>query len=179
MCPTLRFTYEDYLQLPENCRYEIVDGDPFMVPAPTPNHQRVSRKLGRFLDDYVTERNLGEVFHAPCDLLLSDFDVVQPDIFYISNERMSIIKEKNIQGTPDLVVEIVCAGTAFRDRGIKQKLYARAGVKEYWIVDPEARTIDVMALGPHGYLLVRVYRKEETLQSPPLPGLAIPLGRIF
>ena len=80
MCPTLRFTYEDYLQLPENCRYEIVDGDPFMVPAPTPNHQRVSRKLGRFLDDYVTERNLGEVFHAPCDLLLSDFDVVQPDI---------------------------------------------------------------------------------------------------
>ncbi|PYV42837.1 MAG: Uma2 family endonuclease [Acidobacteria bacterium] len=157
MCPTLRFTYEDYLQLPENCRYEIVDGDPFMVPAPTPNHQRVSRKLGRFLDDYVTERNLG----------------------YISNERMSIIKEKNIQGTPDLVVEIVCAGTAFRDRGIKQKLYARAGVKEYWIVDPEARTIDVMALGPHGYLLVGVYRKEETLQSPPLPGLAIPLGRIF
>src|SRR5439155_25909252 len=124
-------------------------------------------------------RHLGEGITAPCDVMLCDRDVDQPAIFYSSNARMTIIKEKNIEGTPDLVVEIVCAGTAFRDAGIEQKLYARAGVKEYWIVDPEARTIDVMALGPHGYLLVGVYRKEETLQSPPLPGLAIPLGRIF
>ena len=179
MSTAIRFTYQDYLQLPEDRRYEIVDGELFMVPAPTPYHQRVSLKLEQLLYNHVTQRKLGEIFHAPCDLLVSEIDIVQPDIFYISIGRLSIIKEKNIQGTPDLVVEIVCAGTAFRDRGIKQKLYARAGVKEYWIVDPEARTIDVMALGPHGYLLVGVYRKEETLQSPPLPGLAIPLGRIF
>ena len=179
MSTAIRFTYEDYLQLPEDRRYEIVDGDLFMVPAPTPYHQRVSRKLGRFLDDHVSERKLGEIFYAPCDLLLTEFDVVQPDIFYVSTERLSIIKEKNIQGAPDLVVEILSKGTEQRDRGIKQKLYLRVGVKEYWIVDPDRRTIEVMTLGPEGYVPAGAYREQHTLQSPLLPGLTIPLARIF
>src|SRR5438093_13342515 len=151
MSTAIRFTYQDYLQLPEDRRYEIVDGDLFMVPAPSPYHQKVSLKLEHLLYDHVTSRKLGEIFHAPCDLLVSEIDIVQPDIFYISNGRLSIIKERNIQGAPDLIVEILSPGTEKRDRGIKQKLYACAGVKEYWIVDTEARSIDLMTPGPEGY----------------------------
>src|SRR5207247_11268640 len=106
--------------------YEIVDGDLFMVPAPTPYHQKISRKVERLLEDHVLAQGLGEIFDAPCDLLVSEIDIVQPDIFYISKGRLSIIKEKNIQGAPDLVVEILSPTTEERDRGLKQKLYARA-----------------------------------------------------
>jgi len=179
MSTAIRFTYQDYLQLPEDRRYEIVDGDLFMVPAPTPYNQKVSLKLEHLLYDLVTSRELGEIFHAPCDLLLSEIDIVQPDIFYISKGRLSIIKEKKIQGAPDLVVEILSPATEMRDRGIKQKLYTRAGVIEYWIVDPETRSIEVLTLGPEGYVLTGSYLEQQTLHSPLLTGLAIPLNEIF
>lgn len=179
MSTAIRFTYQDYLQLPEDRRYEIVDGDLYMVPAPVPYHQQVSRNLEYALHRYVSEHNLGEVLDAPCDLLLSETDVVQPDIFFIAKGRLAIIKETNIQGAPDLVIEILSPATERRDRGIKQKLYARVGVIEYWIVDPAAKTIEVFSLKSGGYERVGRYQLHEALHSPLFPDLSIPLSQVF
>ncbi|WP_447975037.1 Uma2 family endonuclease [Nitrospira sp. Kam-Ns4a] len=179
MPTAIRFTYQDYLQLPEDRRYEIIEGDLFMVPAPVPYHQQVSRNLGYCLHGFVSDRGLGEVFYAPCDLLLSETDVVQPDLFYISEAQRSIITDKNIQGAPELVIEILSPATAERDRGVKQKLYARAGVAEYWLVDTDAKTIEVLALREGQYHRAGLYARQDVLVSPLLPGLTIPLTKIF
>jgi len=106
-------------------------------------------------------------------------EVVQPDILYISRERSRIITEEEIQGAPDLVIEILSPATAERDRTYKKTLYARHGVKEYWIVDPGARSVEVFSLGEKGFELVKAYGADEVLTSPLLPGLAVPLKDVF
>jgi Uma2 family endonuclease len=169
----LRFTYQDYLQLPEDHRYEIVNGDPYRLSASTPSHQKVSRNLAFQLHQYVMEKDLGETLKAPCDVLLSETDVVQPDILFISKEHLSIIKETNIQGAPDLVVEILSPTSEKRDRGAKQKLYARAGVTEYWIVDPTAKTVEVLSLGETGYQGISLFNHADILRSPMFLDLSI------
>jgi len=179
MNTALRFTYQDYLQLSEDRRYEIVDGDLYMVPAPIPYHQKVSRNLEFQLHQYVQAHDLGEVFDAPCDVLLSQTDVVQPDILFVGKDRLSIIKEANIQGAPDLVVEILSPASEKRDRGAKQKLYARAGVIESWIVDPTAKTVEVFSLGEAGYQRINLFNHTDTLCSPLFPGLSISLSAVF
>jgi Uma2 family endonuclease len=176
---SLRFTYEDYLLLPEDRRYEIVDGDLFLTPAPTPYHQRVAKRLGFLLDSHVLENGLGEVFIAPCDVVLSRFDVLQPDIFFISGGRASIIGEKYISDAPDLVVEVLSPSTADRDRVAKSKQYARFGVVEMWIVEPGERAIEVFVNSSEGFRREAVFSGADVLRSPILPGLEIPLDRVF
>jgi Uma2 family endonuclease len=148
----VRFTYQDYLNLPEESRYEIIDGDLQMSPSPSTRHQRIVGKLYECLLATVRERGLGEVFIAPLDVVLSTADVVQPDVFFVSTERAAIVKEKGVFGAPDLVVEVLSSASAERDRTVKAKLYARAGVAELWLVDAEARTIEVLVNGPGGFV---------------------------
>jgi Uma2 family endonuclease len=179
MTTAIRFAYQDYLQLPEDRRYEIVDGDLFMVPAPGPYHQRVSRNLEYHLHRFVTERDLGKILHAPYDVVLSETDVVQPDILFITKPRLSIVTETNIQSAPDLIVEILSPATAQRDRGVKQKLYARVGVAEYWIVDLATKSVEVLTLKAGTFQVAWRYGPQDTLVSPLLPGLAIPLPQVF
>jgi len=150
-----------------------------MVPAPVPYHQQVSRNLEYSLHGFVKDRGLGEVFYAPCDLLLSETDVVQPDLFYIAAARRSIITDKNIPGAPDLVVEILSPATEVRDRGVKLKLYARAGVGEYWLVDLSAKTVEVLTLKAGRYERIGCHGHQDSLVSSLLPGLTIPLQQIF
>jgi len=116
---SLRFTYEDYLLLPEDRRYEIIDGDLLMTPAPGIPHQRLVGRLYRHLDDHVRSRKLGEVLMAPFDVVLSPTDVVQPDLLFVAAGRASIIGEKFISAAPDLVVEILSPSTEDRDRTVK------------------------------------------------------------
>lgn len=143
----MKFTYEDYLRLPDDGkRYQIIGGEVYMTPAPIPHHQRLLTRLFKILDDFVTKESLGEIFLAPCDVILSNEDVVQPDIFFISKERLHIITQKNIQGAPDLIIEIVSHYNPKIDKILKKRLYERYGVKEYWIVDPERREIEILAL---------------------------------
>jgi Uma2 family endonuclease len=177
--PALRFTYQDYLLLPEERRYEILDGDLFMTPAPTPYHQRISRKLEFLLVEHVEERQLGEVFDAPCDVVLSETDIVQPDIFFIASDRLSIVGEKFVSGAPDLVIEILSPATAERDRTLKMKTYARFGVRELWVADPDAKTIALFTNSGQGFQEEALLRMGEVLRSRLLPGLEIPLTRIF
>jgi Uma2 family endonuclease len=175
----VRFTYNDYLLLPEDKRHEILDGELYVVAAPNIKHQRVSRRLEVALIEHIESKNLGELLHAPCDVILSEENVVQPDIFYISKKRSGIISELNLQGAPDLVIEILSAGTRRKDLEIKRKIYAGFGVQEYWVVDPDAATVEVLVWSELGYVTAGVCAESESLSSPLLPDLNLPLRRVF
>jgi Uma2 family endonuclease len=175
----VRFTYSDYLQLPEDNRYEILDGEIYVVPAPNIRHQRLSKRIVGFLIRQIEETGHGEILPAPCDVVFSDENVVQPDILFVRKERLGIIGEANIREAPDLVVEILSPGTRGRDLEIKRKLYARFGVQEYWIVDPEAATVEVLVWSDMGYASAGVYCSRDRLLSPLLPELNLPVAEIF
>jgi len=175
----IKLTYRDYLLLPEDSRYELIEGDLFMVPSPNELHQRISKRLEYELITFVEDRELGEIYDAPFDVVLSTHNVVQPDILFVARERRGIITDKNIQGAPDLIIEILSPGTSDRDLIVKRTLYAKYGVKEYWIVDPVAESIEICRLAQSGMETFQVYLKENTLKSPLLPGLELNLTKIF
>lgn len=180
----IKFTYDDYKSLPgsETKRYELLGGELYMVPSPSFKHQLVSGNLELLLRNFVAENELGIILDAPFDVVFGEGEereVVQPDIFFISKERTGIISEEEICGAPDLIVEIISPGTEERDRGYKKTLYARHGVKEYWIVDPEAKTVELFTLGEKGFELVRAYKGTEVLKPPLLEGLEVDLKEVF
>ena len=140
-------TYADYAALPDDGRrYELHAGELSVTPAPNTRHQRVSLNLAALLHGHVKSRGLGEVFQAPVDCIFSNITVVQPDILFVARERMSIVSERAVEGAPTLAVEILSPSTTGIDRGRKRGLYADHGVSYYWIVDAEARRIEVLSL---------------------------------
>lgn len=175
----VKFNYHDYLHLPEEKRYELIEGDLYMVPSPSVNHQRVSRNIFELLLDHIRKNMLGEVLYAPCDVVLSDEDVFQPDILFVSKERSPIIKELCIKGPPDLVIEILSPSTAERDLSIKKKLYFKFGIKEYWVVDIEARKVEVMIMGEEGFETLRIFSEGSHLRSHIIKDLNIDVRNIF
>ena len=177
--PIVKFTYDDYLNTPDDKRYELLDGELVMPPAPGEFHQSVSIQLGAKLFLFTSEHSLGRVYHAPFDVVLSDMDVVQPDLIFVSNERADIITSANIQGAPDLVVEILSPTTAARDKTFKRSLYARHGITEYWMVNLTEKTITVLRLGEHGFEVIDTYGEGESLTSPTLQGFTLNLDEIF
>lgn len=177
-----KLTYEDYEQIPDDgLRHEILDGEHYVSPSPVRKHQRSVLKLAGRLDTFIEENSLGEIFIAPYDVLLSPYDIAQPDILFISNERAAINTEKNVQGAPDLLVEILSDGTRKRDEGIKREIYERFGVREYWLVDPARQTVLVYRLkGDRFHRAGRFAAAAgDVLTTPLLPGLEIPLAKIF
>jgi len=177
----LKFRLEDYQHLPESetKRYELLGGELMMVPAPSWFHQSIAGTLFQLLVQFVKGKALGEVRFAPLDVVLSEHDVVQPDLIYLSKERLDLVREGMVQGAPDLVVEILSPATAGRDQTYKRTLYARSGVREYWLADPETQTIEVLTLGPQGYQLAGRYERGQKLRSPLLRDLSIALDEIF
>ncbi len=175
----IRFNYHDYLQLPEDKRYEILEGELFVVPAPNTRHQRISKRIQTALIRQIEEKGLGEIFNAPYDVLLSEENVVQPDILFIRKDRLHIISEANFPAAPDLAVEILSAGTRQKDFAIKKKIYAKFGVKEYWAVDPDASTIEVLTWKESGYATAGIFGESDRLSSPVLPELDLPLRNVF
>lgn len=170
-------TYEDYARLPDERRYELIEGELFMVPSPDFSHQSILRNLGFALWHFIKRDSLGLVFYAPFDVILTEHDVIQPDIVFVSNERRSILTEKNIQGGPDLVVEILSSGTRERDILVKKGLFARHGVREYWIVDPVGKSIEVMVLKEDRFTTYGIFFLEDNLESPLLPGFNHPFRK--
>ncbi len=175
----LKFTYEDYCLLPEGQRYEVVDGELFVTPAPTTLHQLVKRRLVRILEDFGEAGGFGNVLDAPYDVVLSKNDVVQPDALFVSTARRPIIGEKCIQGAPDLVVEVLSPSTEDRDRIVKAKRYATFGVQEMWLVDPDAKTIEGLVNSEEGFRREALYGEADTVRSTVLPGLEFPAGPVF
>ena len=173
----VRFTYSDYLLLPEDKRYEILDGDLCMVPAPTTRHQRVGLNLKLALHKYVTDKDLGVILDAPCDVVLSPENVVQPDILFVGKDRNAVIGDANLQGAPDIAIEILSESTRRKDIEVKRKVYAAFGVPEYWIVDPD--TVTVLSWQGKDFILAGPCQASDRLCSPLFPDLDLPLGEIF
>ncbi len=173
-----RYSYADFLKFPDDGnRHEIVEGEWITTPAPEVPHQRARRRLGRILDEHAARHGLGEVFFAPLDVVLSPEDVVQPDLIFVSSGRAAVITRKNIQGAPDLVAEVLSPTTASIDRTQRRALYERAGAREYWIADPDARTLEIHEFG--AARRVRIYQEGQSFESSLLPGLAVKLDEVF
>ena len=177
-----KLTYADYVRFPDDrLRHEIIDGEHFVTPSPVTRHQRISKRLLYLLEGYLRKHPIGEVFHAPFDVLLSEFDIVEPDLIYLSKARAHFLTEKNLQGPPDLVVEILLPGTRRRDEKLKRDLYDRVGVREYWLVDPGRNVVTVYRGGKSGFKTPRVYSASagDTLTTSLLPKLTISLQSLF
>jgi Uma2 family endonuclease len=144
-----RITWQDVQQLPDDGnRYEAIDGELYVTPAPSLRHQRISMRLTLLLHRLLVEPGLGELLYAPTGVEFpATEEGVQPDLLFVSNQRRGILADPWIRGAPDLVVEILSPTTAHRDRGVKRKLYDRQGVSIYWIVDPDARAVEVWTFG--------------------------------
>ena len=174
--PVVKLTYEDYRNAPGDERCELLDGDLVMVAAPNLKHQRVQFHLGRKLGNFIVEHDLGQFFFAPCDVILSDTDVVQPDLLFVSREREQLLSGgESVQGAPDLVVEILSPATAERDRGYKRELYGRCGVTEYWLVDPIAETVSVHQQRGGVLTVARSFSREQTLLTANTPEITLPM----
>ena len=179
MVTTPKLTYQDYANMDGDERYELHDGELILIPSPNTAHQTTSMKIGYRMFSFVEENDLGQVFSAPYDVLFSDTQVVQPDLLFISNEREHIRTPANIQGAPDLIVEILSPSSVRRDWRYKRELYASHGVREYWIVDPVHRIVSVMLLQNGELKIVGAYTEGDTVTSSTLEGFSISLNEIF
>jgi Uma2 family endonuclease len=174
-----RLTYDDYCLLPDDGkRHEIIDGEHFVTLSPETAHQRAVGRLAVRLWQSIESQKSGEIFFAPFDVVFSEFDVVIPDLIYISRTRANVLTVKNVQGAPDLVVEVLSEGTAKRDRTIKLKLYGKFGVDEYWTIDPEGPSAEIYRRGEDGLALVARLSAEAALNSPMFPGFSLALREL-
>jgi Uma2 family endonuclease len=182
--PDVRLTYDDFLLFPDDGkRHELIDGVHYVTPSPRLRHQDLVGRLHfEFLLCLREHPEAGRVFMAPVDIVMSSHDIVVPDLVFVAGDQTGIMTEANIQGAPALVVEVLSKRTRKRDVQIKRRLYEQVGVREYWLVDPELDTVQVLRLSPE----VRLVRVEEltaedggTLATPLLPGCAIDVRTLF
>ena len=178
--PRIRLTYEDYRNTPEDTRYELIDGELILAAAPRTTHQGLQWRLGWRMGQLVDENGLGAMFFAPTDVVLSDTDVVQPDLIFISKERTHIIAEEAVFGAPDLIIEILSPSTAARDMGYKRDLYELHGVKEYWMADVDLTLIRVLRLNAAGFFeSAGTYGEGEEFESSVLAGFRVNVDEVF
>ncbi len=173
------WTYEDYLRLTDDKRYELINGRLKEMPAPSFEHQVISRDLEFLLWGYVKESGIGQVIDAPFDVILSETVVVQPDIVFISSDNLKNVKDGRLFGPPDLVVEIVSPTSYVRDRYEKFALYEMYGVKEYWIVYPEMKVVEVWCLKGGKYVLHTVAVGSGEVESCVLKGFKVKLEEVM
>lgn len=175
-----KYTYQDYLAMPEDGnRYEIINGELIIALTPLIIHQQISINISYQLYKFLEDHSLGEFLKAPCDVVLSDFNVFQPDIFFIANENREILTEKNISGAPDVVWEIISIDTAYNDLIEKKELYAEFGVKEYWLVDPKKQWVEIFENRDGKFESVQKLEKEGIAKSTIISGWEIDLSKIF
>lgn len=183
--PNRRLTYDDFRLFPEGdgLRHEIIDGDHYVTAAPNLRHQELVGRLHLTIGVFVEDRpERGRVFLSPFDVVFSFHDIVEPDLVFVAPDQFDILTDKNIQGTPALVVEILSPSTRQRDREIKRRLYDRSGVREYWLVDPEQDTVTIHRRATDGSFpqSARLAAKQlDTLETPLLPGWSLGLARLF
>ena len=177
----VKLTYDDFLLFPDDgMRHEIIDGVHYVTPSPNFKHQIVMGNLYLALGSYLKAQPIGVACFAPLDVLFSPFDVVEPDLLYISKVRRAVITEKNIQGAPDLVVEILSRGTRKRDETVKRALYERGDVQEYWLVDPARDAVKVFRRTAGAFVCaVELQAEDDTLTTPLLPDFSVTLAEIF
>jgi Uma2 family endonuclease len=179
----VKLTYDDFVQFPDDGRrHELIDGEHYVTPSPNTSHQRIVSNLHWLIRSYLQTRSIGEVFLAPFDVVFSNVDIVEPDLLYMSKARAAeVLTPQHVRGTPELVVEIGSPGTRRRDETIKRRLYERAGVTEYWIVDPELDLIRVYRRSGErfGRAIELASEAGDVLTSELFPGLELPLASVF
>lgn len=179
-----RLTYEDFLRFPDDgLRHELIDGVHYVTASPAWRHQELLGRLHLAIGNHlVAHSGIGHVVLSPFDTVFSQWDVVEPDLLFVASNQLDIVTEANIQGAPALVVEILSPSTRKRDLGIKQQLFDRGGVQEYWVVDPVAEGVAVYRRGPDGSL-AKVSQlgtdDRATLSSPLLPGFELSIATLF
>jgi Uma2 family endonuclease len=173
-----RWSYEEYYRLDDDQRYEIIDGNLLMAPAPDTWHQSWLGDLYDLFRAHVLRNKLGKVFISPIDVVLDPENTVQPDIVFVASAQFSIIQRPAIFGVPDLLVELVSPSSVRRDRYDKKELYSRFGVKEYWIGDPANKALEILTLKNSRYELHCCAEEKGKLTSLLLPGLEFDLSEI-
>ena len=175
-----KLSFEEFRQLPiDGKRYELVRGEVHVTPAPATRHQAIVQNLSGNLWPFVIKNQLGEVWTAPLDVRLSRETALQPDLVFISNARAGIIQENWIAGAPDLVVEVLSPSTAAYDRATKLPIYAEAGVPEVWLIDSQAKTVEVLKLQGKKYFVEATHAGDQVLASNLFPGWQLPLNDLF
>jgi Uma2 family endonuclease len=177
-----KLSYEEFQTLPRDGskRFELIEGEVFMTRSPNTSHQRAVAKLLRALADFADEHDLGEVFIAPYDIVFRKWTALEPDLLFIGKEQRSIITDANVQGVPNLVIEILSPSNKEYDRDTKLRAYEKAGVPEIWYLDPEDRTAEILNLGPDGrYVLTMNLSGNAGITSRVLPGLSLTLDQVF
>lgn len=173
-------TVAEYKNLPETGpRYQLIEGDLYVAPAPNRFHQDISRNLEVILANYLSVHPIGVLYDAPFDVYLTDIDVFQPDLLIVLNENRQILTDAGAEGAPDFVVEILSPKTRQLDLVNKKRIYARVGVKELWIIDPEQKEVLLYRFDQDPIEAVAKLGRQQEINSPLLPGLAIPLPAIF
>ncbi|MBE0540339.1 MAG: Uma2 family endonuclease [Verrucomicrobia bacterium] len=172
------WTYEDYLALNDDTVFEIINGKAIMSPAPELFHQRWARGIFLAIQQHVEARKLGEVFFAPVDVILDEKNVVQPDLVFVSTANAGLLERRGVMGTPDLVVEIISPTSLRRDRYDKRELYARFGVKEFWLADVANRSVEILSLQAGSYQLVSCATNKGKIHSEILSGLELDLATL-
>ena len=173
-------TYEDYCHLPnDRNRYEILDGELSVTPAPRTKHQRISGTLFFTLRNHIVTHRLGDIYAAPIDVILAPATVVQPDLIFISNDRLYIVTERAVEGTPTLVVEILSPTTQQTDRVTKAQLYAKYGVPHYWLIDPEQQVLEAYELSGEQYNLATKAQDADLLTTSVFPGLSFQISDLW
>jgi len=175
-----KLSFEEFRQLPiDGKRYELVRGEVHVTPAPPTRHQFTVQNLAGSLWPHVVKNNLGEVWTAPLDVRLSGETALQPDLIFVSNARAGIIQENWIAGAPDLVVEVLSPSTAAYDRVTKLPAYAESGVPEFWLIDSQAKTVEVLRLQGRKYFVEATHAGDQVLTSNLFPGWQLPLRDLF
>ena len=181
-----RWTYADYLSLlpPDSSGYQIIEGELIVTPSPRPSHQWVAGSLFNLIYSYLIQHDLGRVYIAPLDVVLDaqstePENIVQPDILFILKDRLHIVTDVNIQGAPDLVIEIQSESTARYDRVHKMRIYSRFDVSHYWIVDAGAQTLEAFDLAEDPPHLVASVAGDDIYRPNVFPGLEIDLGKVW
>ncbi len=181
--PRVKLTYDDFVLFPDDGkRHELIDGEHFVTPSPNLGHQRVVGALHAAIHVWLRSNPIGEVFVAPFDVLLSDIDVVEPDLLYISNERKRVIlTPKHVTGAPELVIEVASPSTRTRDETLKRRLFEQRGVLEYWVIDPELHTVRIYLREGEGFgrPVERAHERGDALSTSLLPGFELPLSEVF
>jgi Uma2 family endonuclease len=182
--PQKRLTFSEFMLLPDDGkRHELIDGVHYVTPSPFIPHQILVGRLFMAIASFLaTRRQLGRVFLSPVDVVLSDYDVVVPDLLFVSGDQQSILTEANVQGPPALVVEILSPSTRRRDEGIKRKLFDKKGVCEYWLVDRKTGVVTVCRRADDGSFPTVASLSaaaDEHLETALLPGFVLSISELF
>jgi Uma2 family endonuclease len=179
----VKLTYDDFLLFPDDGkRHELIDGEHYVTPSPNLKHQAISGNLHFMVRSWLEQHPVGRIFYAPFDVVFTNFDVVEPDLLYMSHARAAqVLTAEHVTGAPEIVVEIGSPGTRKRDETIKRRLYERSGVSEYWVIDPDLELVRVYVNQEGQFGRPRELSAEagDVLTTPHLDGLELPLRKVF